>query len=59
MKVKDLLKYISEGIIIQVYSDRKIIMDSRYDTKITNAILESDIERNSISSEDDILHICI
>lgn len=59
MKVKDLLKYISEGTIIQVYSDRKIIMDSRYDTKITNAILESDIERNSISSEDDILHICI
>lgn len=59
MKVKDLLKYISEGTIIQVYSDGKIIMDSRYDTKITNAILESDIERNSISSEDDILHICI
>lgn len=59
MKVKDLLEYISEGTIIQVYSDGKIIMDSRYDTKITNAILESDIERNSISSEDDILHICI
>ena len=59
MRVKDLLKYISEGTIIQVYSDGKIIMDSRYDTKITNAILESDIERNSISSEDDILHICI
>lgn len=59
MKVKDLLKYISEGTIIQVYSDGKVIMDSRYDTKITNAILESDIERNSISSENDILHICI
>lgn len=59
MRVKDLLDYISEETIIQVYSDGKIIMDSRYDTKITNAILESDIERNSISSEDDILHICI
>lgn len=59
MKVKDLLDYISEGTLIQVYSDGKIVNDSRYDTKITNEILESDIERNSISSEDDILHICI
>ena len=59
MKVKDLLEYISEGTLIQVYSDGKIVMDSRYDTKIPNEILDSDIERNSISSEDDILHICI
>lgn len=59
MKIKDLIKYLSEDTEIRVWRNREIIAVLDYSNEIPNEILDEELTENSLSFHDDYLNITI
>ena len=59
MKIKDLIKYLSEDTEIRVWRNREIIAVLDYSNEIPDEILNKELTENSLSFHDDYLNITI
>lgn len=59
MKIKDLIKYISEDTEIRVWKNREIIAVLDYSNEIPDEILNKELTENSLSFYNNYLNIAI
>ena len=59
MKIKDLIKYLSEDTEIRVWRNREIIAVLDYSNEIPDEILNKELTENSLSFYNNYLNIVI
>lgn len=59
MKIRDLLKYISEDTEIRVWRNREIVAVLDCSNEISDEILDEELTENSLSFYDNYLNIAI
>ena len=59
MKIKDLIKYISEDTEIRVWKNKEIIAVLDYSNEIPDEILNKELTENSLSFYNNYLNIAI
>lgn len=59
MKIRDLLKYLSEDTEIRVWKNREIIAVLDCSNEISDEILDEELTENSLSFYDNYLNIAI
>lgn len=59
MKIRDLLKYLSEDTEIRVWRNREIVAVLDCSNEISDEILDEEITENSLSFYDNYLNIAI